>query len=139
MASLLVSQYQQAVPMVLNKFFHFSVHLWSLQHPSHLKLTCSWCGEINKPFHINSFQGSKSEFNLDVFDFFAFIKLLSYLIGIPFIKISRFSKLQFSEWNFTWELNLAIWQKYHDTAEFSSRKNFWQWINTRRCLRFLDD
>ena len=51
--------------------------------------------EINKPFHMNQFQCSKSEFNLDLFDFFTFIKLLSYLIGILFIKISRFSKLEF--------------------------------------------
>ena len=51
--------------------------------------------EINKRFRMNWFQGSKSEFNLDLFDFFTFIKLLSYLIVIPFIKISRFSKLEF--------------------------------------------
>ena len=34
--------------------------------------------EINKPFR---FQGRKSEFNLDLFNFFTFIKLLWYLIG----------------------------------------------------------
>ena len=44
---------------------------------------------------MNWFQGSKSEFNLDLLDFFTFIKLLSYLIGIPFIEISRFSNLEF--------------------------------------------
>ena len=50
--------------------------------------------EINKIFCMNWFRGSNSEFNLDLFDFFTFIKLLSYLITIPFIKISRFSKLE---------------------------------------------
>ena len=41
--------------------------------------------EINKPFRMNRFYGSKSEFNLDLFYFSTFIKLLSYLTGIPFI------------------------------------------------------
>ena len=53
--------------------------------------------EINKPFRVNWFQGSKSEFNFDLFDFFTFIKL-SYLIGMPFIEISRFSELEFRGW-----------------------------------------
>ena len=51
--------------------------------------------EINKPVRMNRFQDSKSEFNLNLFDFFTFIKLLSHSVGIPFIKISRFSKLEF--------------------------------------------
>ena len=54
--------------------------------------------EINKPFRMNWFQGSKSEFNFDLLDFFTFIKLLSYLFGMPFIKISRFSELEFRGW-----------------------------------------
>ena len=54
--------------------------------------------EINKPFCMNRFQGSKKEFNLDLLDFFTSIKLWSYLIGIPFIKISRFSKLESRSW-----------------------------------------
>ena len=51
--------------------------------------------ELDKPFRMNRVQGSKSEFNLDLFDFFTVIKLLLYLMGIPFMKISRFSKLEF--------------------------------------------
>ena len=69
-----------------------------LQSPE-INLSPFGCGhvilEINKLFRMNRFPGSKSEFNRDLFDFFTFIKLLSYLIGIPLIKILRFSKLQF--------------------------------------------
>ena len=36
-ARLLVGQYQQMDPVVLNKFLHFSVHLGSLQRSNHLK------------------------------------------------------------------------------------------------------
>ena len=68
-------------------------------HSPEINLFPFGCGhvilEITKSFHMNRFQGIKSEFNLNLFDFFAFTKLLSYLIGIPFIKISKFSKLEF--------------------------------------------
>ena len=101
MTCLLVSQYQQTGPMVPNKFFPFfsAFVIPAALQSSEINLFPFGCGhvilEINKPFHMNRFQGSKSEFNLDLFDFFTFIKLLPYLIGIPFIKISMFSKLEF--------------------------------------------
>ena len=104
MARLLVGQYQQTAPYgskQVSPFFSAFVI------PEELRATWSnlfpfGCGhvilEITKSFRMNRFKGSKSEFNLDLFDFFIFTKLLSYLIGVPFIKILRFWKLEFSGW-----------------------------------------